>query len=168
MNERNSDFRRRCSLPSGFQSGRRLTGGAPNVTQWMRLKQPVRMDSSDGQWAVSMWLYSRLATAPPAEWPVIKREHDVREGFSSRRNRRRAAMGRSMARATRMKPSCTRLPGSSRKPAGLTGVVDMFVLQSRGERREVPRMAKMMRPASSIGTDLTTIAFVPSLTSAFM
>lgn len=55
--------------------------------------QFVRMLSSDRvDWA-SMCAYKRLATAPPAEWPVIRREQVLREGSSSRRERRRAATG---------------------------------------------------------------------------
>lgn len=34
------------SLRAGFCNGSRLTGGAPKVTQWIRLKHPARMFSS--------------------------------------------------------------------------------------------------------------------------
>ena len=65
MNDRKSDFFRRGS--DGFCSGRREMGGVPKVMQWMRLKQPVRMISSDLRSSHSMCAYSRVATAPPAE-----------------------------------------------------------------------------------------------------
>ncbi|ROV91113.1 hypothetical protein VSDG_07844 [Cytospora chrysosperma] len=73
---RNSDLLS-SGLPSGFRSGRRDTGGAPNVTQWTRLKRPVRAFSSDRAGPVaeeSMCAYRSAATAPPAEWPVMRRE----------------------------------------------------------------------------------------------
>src|SRR5271170_1807560 len=124
MKLRNRLLRRRRSLPSGFHSARREIGGAPKVMQWMRLKQPVRMLSSDWTVSESMWEYRRAAMAPPALWPVMSREQEDREGFSSSRYRRRAAMGATIARATLRKPSWQRLPGSSRKPWGETGVVD--------------------------------------------
>ena len=65
---------------------------------------PVKMLSSDLDSSASMWLYSRLATAPPAEWPVMSSEQVLREGSSSRRDRRRAATGLIIFRATDRKP----------------------------------------------------------------
>lgn len=51
--------------------------------------------------------------APPAEWPVMRREEALREGFSWRRERRREETGASMRRAVVRKPEWQRLPGSS-------------------------------------------------------
>ena len=51
----------------GFVSGSSEMGGVPKVMQWMRLKQPIRMLSSDRACSAIMWAYRRLATAPPAE-----------------------------------------------------------------------------------------------------
>ena len=111
MKLRKSDF---LSLGTvGLLRGSRETGGAPKVMQWMRLKQPVRMLSSLLVSEASMCAYSRLATAPPAEWPVMRREQLLREGSSSRRERRRDATGRIILRATERKPEWQRLPGSS-------------------------------------------------------
>ena len=55
MKDMNRDFRK--AGPDGLVSGRRDTGGAPNVTQWILLKQPVRMLSSDSASGLvdSMW-----------------------------------------------------------------------------------------------------------------
>lgn len=50
MNDKNRDFLSAGLL--GFAIGNIETGGAPNVTQWMRLKQPVRMLSSDSAFRV--------------------------------------------------------------------------------------------------------------------
>lgn len=46
------------SEPAGFWSGIKLTGGVPNVMQWMRLKQPVRVFNSlmAALEVASMWL----------------------------------------------------------------------------------------------------------------
>lgn len=98
-----------------------------------------------------MWQYSRLATAPPAEWPVISREDEARLGFSSSSERRRAAMGATMFLATERKPEWHRLEGSSRKSCGALGSVRRLMVQSR--RDWVPRMAKTMVLTSSRGTD---------------
>lgn len=78
-----------------------------------RSVQPVSMLSSDLACSASMCAYNRLATAPPAEWPVIRSEHVLREGSSSRRDRRRAATGLIIFLATDRKPAWVRLPGSS-------------------------------------------------------
>lgn len=62
------------------------------------------MLSSDLVTSASMCAYSRLATAPPAEWPVMSREQVLREGSSSSKERRRAATGFIILRATWRKP----------------------------------------------------------------
>ncbi len=74
---------------------------------------PVRVLSSDLTSLASMCAYRRLATAPPAEWPVIRREQLARDGSSSSMERRRAATGFIIFRATERKPEWQRLPGSS-------------------------------------------------------
>lgn len=74
----------RNSLFCGFCNGSKEMGGEPKVTQWILLKKPasdLRSDSVSGL-EESMWLYRSAATAPPAEWPVIRREHRDREGSS--------------------------------------------------------------------------------------
>lgn len=71
------------------------------------------MLSSELANSASMWAYNKLATAPPAEWPVNSKEHVLREGFSSRSDRRRAATGLTILRATDRKPEWQRLPESS-------------------------------------------------------
>ena len=48
----------------------------------MRLKQWDRRVSSDRAVLESMCAYRREAMAPPAEWPVIRREEVLREGSS--------------------------------------------------------------------------------------
>ena len=99
----------------GFVSGRREIGGAPKETQWMRLKQPVRMLSSDSVSGVvdSMWQYKREATAPPAECPVIRSEYFALLGFSWSKCRSRAATGFTIFLATVRNPAWQRFPGSS-------------------------------------------------------
>lgn len=91
----------------GLVSGRRDTGGEPNVTQWIRLKRPVRILSSDCACGVveSMCEYRRAATAPPAECPVINKEHLDRLGSSLKRFRRRDATGVIIFFATVKKPA---------------------------------------------------------------
>lgn len=79
----------------------------------MRLKQFVSMVSSEVEVEECMCAYSREATAPPAECPVIRREEVLREGFSCRSCRRREEIWGSMRLATVRKPEWQRLPGSS-------------------------------------------------------
>lgn len=77
------------------------TGGAPKVTQCIRLKHPVKILSSDSAsfFVDSMCEYSKDATAPPAECPVIRREYVDRSGNSSIRCRSLAATGPIILRA---------------------------------------------------------------------
>ena len=51
--------------------------------------------------------------APPAEWPVIRREEVLRDGSSWRSERRREETGAIIRRAAVRKPEWQRLPGSS-------------------------------------------------------
>lgn len=151
---------------SGFWRGRREIGGVPKVMQWIRLKHPVRMLSSDFTSRASMWQYRRFATAPPAECPVMRREQDARDGFSSNMFRSLDATGRIIFLATERKPEWQRLPGSSRNPTGDEGAE--FRLTAQSMNVWVPRMAKTTVFISSIGTDFITIALVPILQSASM
>lgn len=84
-----------AALILGFSNGKSEIGGAPKVIQWIRLKYPVSILSSDLASGVveSMWEYNRAAMAPPAECRVISKEHLRRLGFSWRRLRSRAAIG---------------------------------------------------------------------------
>lgn len=134
--------------------------------QCTRLKHPVSVLSSECTVVDSMWEKSRLATAPPALWPVMSRLQLARSGFSSRICRSRAAMGRTIALATLRNPAWHRLPSSSRKPCGETGSVFRLTPQSLRLSMLVPRIANTIVFLSSHGTDLTTMALVPVLPSA--
>ena len=74
---------------------------------------PANMVNSDLMVSESMCANKRLATDPPAEWPVKAREHELRAGFSSSNVRTRAATGLTIFRATERKPEWHMLPGSS-------------------------------------------------------
>ena len=89
----------------------------------------------------------------------MRREQALRLGSSSRRERRRAATGFIIFRATERKPEWQRLPGSSRKSMGDMGAELRFTAQSMNVW--LPRMAKTTQFMSEMGTDLITIAFVP-------
>jgi hypothetical protein len=135
------------------------------VMQWTRLKQSVRIVSSEERFD-SMCEYRRAATAPPALCPVMTRLQPERKGFSSSKARRRAATGLSIFRATLRKPEWQKLPASSRKSRGEAGVELRLTAQSMNVWE--PRIAKMMVEEASMGTDLMTIALVPIRQSAEM
>ena len=98
---------RNSGRSAGRWSGSSETGGAPNVTQCTRRKQPVSELSPDDAADVvaNIWEYSSAAIAPPAEWPVISNEYDARRGFSSSSCRSRAATGPIIFRATLRNPA---------------------------------------------------------------
>src|SRR5436305_1662234 len=129
-NDTNRFFRQRRSPCGGLVNGTSDTGGAPNETMWILLKHPVKMLSSDLTVSLSMWAYKRAATAPPALWPVMRREHEARLGFSSSNCRSLAATGLTIFRATSRKPPWHKFPASSRKPSGDVGAVCKFTTQS--------------------------------------
>ena len=93
--------------------------------------QPVRVLSSDFACSANMWAYSRLATAPPAEWPVMSSEQLLRAGFSASRDRRRVATGLIIVRATDKKPEWQRLPGSSFRMVSFANVKHMSMVLPR-------------------------------------
>ncbi|KXH63506.1 hypothetical protein CNYM01_10372 [Colletotrichum nymphaeae SA-01] len=154
------------SALSGLFNGNKLTGGVPNVTQCTLLKHPVNaFNSLPALGDVdSICAYNKLATAPPAECPVISRLYAARPGSSSSNCRSRAATGFTILRATAKKPAWHEFPASSRKPSGDAGAVLRLTAQSM--KVAEPRMAKTMVFMWSMGTDLMTIAFVPVFQSA--
>ena len=133
-------------------------GGAPKVMQWMRLKpgyvngdfsnlgtddgclQPVKMLSSDLTPSANMCAKRRLATAPPAECPVMISEQELREGSSSSNDLRRAATGLIIFRATDRKPAWHIFPGSSYSQLASTSMPSR-----NGMKLFVPRILRARR-----------------------
>ena len=95
----------------------------------------------------------------------MSREHELLFGFSSNRERRRAATGLIIFRATERKPEWHRLPGSLRKSTGDTGAELRFTAQSINVW--LPLIAKTMQFIWSTGTDFIIMALVPIRQSAF-
>lgn len=152
-------------------------------------EQSVNVFSSDSTSLASIWAYRRLATAPPAEWPVMTSEQFAHDSSSCRSDVNRAATGWIILRATERKPLCTWFPGSSygecristesicyiewaegnsltKKPAGDAGVDLRLTVQS--VKVWLPLMAKTMQLRSLMCIDLITMAFVPIRVSASM
>ncbi|KAK1529643.1 hypothetical protein CPAR01_11955 [Colletotrichum paranaense] len=156
----------RSSALSGLFNGNKLTGGVPKVTQCTLLKHPVNaFNSLPALGDVdNICAYNKLATAPPAECPVINRLYAARPGSSSSNCRSRAATGFTILRATAKNPAWHEFPASSRKPSGEAGAVLRLTAQSM--KVAEPRIAKTMVFMWSMGTDLMTIAFVPVFQSA--
>ncbi|KAK7446467.1 hypothetical protein Landi51_07414 [Colletotrichum acutatum] len=154
------------SALSGLFNGNKLTGGVPNVTQCTLLKHTVNAFNSLPARADvdTICAYNKLATAPPAECPVINKLYAARPGSSSSNCRSRAATGFTILRATARNPAWHEFPASSRKPSGEAGAVLRLTAQSM--KVAEPRMAKTMVFMWSMGTDLMTIAFVPVFQSA--